>query len=592
MRPLRVLPVLLVSNLLLSATVAHAQVVVDLDVDALDPQACGGSGCWTNHLRVTDLDGDGDLDILLVNYADFFGGGNDGEPLVVYENDGAGNFTNVSSAAVGSYVGALRQAAVGDVDGDGDVDIYAPSGNGAPHVLFINDGSGAFIDQAATRLPTTYPRGAAARMGDVDGDGDLDIFAADGYATNGPPFGRLYLNDGAGVFTEAVGAIPTSISGQDIDDVELVDVDRDFDLDLVVNAHAGGIGALWLNDGQGQFAAGGTLAPPATSNFHYNVTPCDVDGDGDLDLWVDNIGGGFTEQLQINDGQGNFSDQTSARVSGNPGSDDNGVVCVDIDDDGDLDAVVVSLGTAERLLENDGAGNFTFVSGKFPGPTNCTLWGEFGDLNGDGRLDLVTGQGECSSSDEVYLGNASMPVDATAPKIVGVSAVPDAPLGSGAFVRFAVSDSSVTDEGPRLARAFVVLDPRGASSEVPARFVGGDLFQAELPTDVVGSRTFTVCAEDPAGNAACSEAQTYVVTDAVATGGAGPGGAGGGVGASSSGGGEAGGATPTGSGGSGGGSDGSDDGCSCNLEVQRSASAFAYLPLLALGFLVRRRRSR
>jgi hypothetical protein len=584
MRLQRLLSALVVSPLLVASSIAHAQVVVDLVPDALDPQACSGSGCWTNHLRVTDLDGDGDLDILLVNYADFFSGGDDSEPLVVYENDGSGDFTNVSGAAVGNYVGALRQVAVGDVDGDGDVDLYAPSGNGDAHVLFINDGGGVFTDEAASRLPTSYPRGAAARMGDVDGDGDLDIFAADGYATNGPPFGRLYLNDGAGTFTESAGAIPTSIAGQDIDDVELVDVDRDFDLDLVVNAHAGGIGALWLNDGQGQFTAGGTLAPPASSNFHYNVTPCDVDGDGDLDLWIDNIGGGFTEQLQINDGQGNFTDETASRVSGNPGSDDNGIVCVDIEGDGDLDAVVVSLGTPERLLVNDGAGNFTFVSGKFPGPTNCTLWGEFGDLNGDGRLDLVTGQGECSSSDEVYLGNAAMPVDTLAPKIVGVSAVPEASLGSVAAVRYAVSDSNVTDEGPRLARAWVTLDPSGASSELPARFVGGDLFQATLPTDTLGPRTFTVCAEDPEGNAACSEPQTYVVSESGATGGAGPGGAG--PGGSSSG--DGGSAVPTG--GSGGSGGGSDEGCSCSSPARRPAGFGLVGALAALGLMLRRRR--
>jgi hypothetical protein len=53
-----------------------------------------------------------------------------------------------------------------------------------------------------------------------------------------------------------------------------------------------------------------------------------------------------------------------------------------------------SLGTPERLLVNDGTGNFTHVAGKFPAQTDCSRWGELGDLNGDGRLDLVTGQGE------------------------------------------------------------------------------------------------------------------------------------------------------------------------------------------------------
>ena len=125
---------------------------------ALSPQACGGSGCWTNHLRVTDLDGDGDLDILLANYADFFSGNSSPQPLVIYANNGSGSFSNVSAAAVGGYLGNLRQVAVGDVNGDGLPDIYAPQGDGSAPVLFMNQGSLVFADQAATRLPATYPQ--------------------------------------------------------------------------------------------------------------------------------------------------------------------------------------------------------------------------------------------------------------------------------------------------------------------------------------------------------------------------------------------------------------------------------------------------
>lgn len=498
----------------------------DLQANALDPQACNGQGCWTNHLRVTDLDGDGDLDILLANYSDFFGGSNDPEPLVVYTNDGSGEFTNASAGALNDYVGNHHQVAVGDVDGDGSRDIFGPDGSGQAYALFINDGSGVFVDEADARLPgPPYPHGGAARMGDVDNDGDLDIFTSDGYSTAGPPFGHLYLNDGSGVFDEADGAIPDALGGDDIDDVEFLDADGDHDLDLVVNPH-NGAGAVWLNDGTGVFAESTTMDPPGPgSNFHYNVAPCDVDADGDLDLWIDNTGGSYTEQLLINDGAGNFTDETGTRVTGGVnGSDDNGVVCADVDDDGDFDAVVIALGTPERFYENNGVGSFTYVPGVFPGPTDCSLWGEFGDLDGDGRIDLVTGQGECSSSDEVYLANEGVPVDTTAPMLRSVEVV-DGPVDANAevVVRFAVSDSTVTDEGPRLARAYVVLDPGASPTEIDATAMGGDLFRVVIPGQAEGTVVFQACAEDPRGNVGCSADQSYDV---------GAGGTGGGTGTS------------------------------------------------------------
>jgi hypothetical protein len=481
----------------------------DLVANALDPQACDGQGCWTNHMRMTDIDGDGDLDLVLVNYSDFFAGSDDPEPLVIYANDGSGGFTNVSTTALGDHVGNHHQIAVGDVDGDGSLDIYGPDGSGGAHVLFINDGEGNFIDEADVRLPIEYPQGGAARMADVDADGDLDIFVADGYASNGPPWGRLYVNDGTGMFSEAAGAIPDVFDGDDIDDVEFFDADRDFDLDLVLNPHSGNP-ALWLNDGAGSFAVGGTIPGPGPgSNFHYNVAPCDVDNDGDLDLWIDNTGGNYTEQLLINDGAANFTDETSDRVTGNAeGSDDNGVACVDIDHDGDFDAVVLALGSPERLLENDGTGNFTFVAGAFPGPTDCTLWGEFGDLDGDGRVDLATAQGECSGSDEVYLADDTEPTDAVAPTMIAVEAIGDVGVGETPALRFAVSDNTVTDEGPRLARAYAMIDPDGAGTTIDAQFMGGDLFRVILPA-ADAEITFQVCAEDRNGNTTCSDSQTY-----------------------------------------------------------------------------------
>jgi MYXO-CTERM domain-containing protein len=493
-------------------TVAHAGVTALFAEDAMALEnACGaGDGCWTNYLRVTDLDGDDDLDVVAVNYQGFFESGT-AEPLVVYTNDGSGGFTNTSDTSVGGFEGRIRQVAIGDVDGDGDPDMYVPDANGGPDNLFFNDG-GVFTPEEQT----VSSNAGAARFGDFDDDGDYDLFLADGYNTGEDVHGHIYLNDGNGGFTELDGAIPAPAGGTDPDDVDLFDADGDFDLDIMVNSHSGP-NDLWLNDGGGMFsdASGGLATLPG--NFHYGPSACDVDGDGDLDVWIDNVGpdlgpGVDTEMLMINDGSGAFTDETEARVSGNPDADDNGVNCLDVDYDGDFDAVVIALGTAERYLVNDGGGNFEYLAGAFMGAGASELWGEFGDVNGDGRLDLVTGAGEGATQDRVFLGTAAQMVDTTPPTFRAVQAGVDSEADTEVIFHYAIADNAVTDEGPRLSSAVVHVTVDGATEDVPAWFMGGDLFRAVLPGHPEGTVVeVEPCATDREGNEGCAEVFTYEV---------------------------------------------------------------------------------
>ena len=504
-----------------SATVQAAPVFDDA-LPNLGNQACGGGGCWTNYLRVTDLDADDDLDIVFVNYAGFFTMGS-AQPLVTMVNNGDGAFIDHSDTIVGGHWGRIRQVAIGDVDGDGFPDMVAPNGWGGDNALFMNNGDGTFVDEGADRLPPDASVFAGGvRLGDVDDDGDLDIFIGDGYAQGmgHPTPGALWLNDGAGMFEDASAGLPTDKQGFDPDDVDFLDVDRDFDLDIVINMHAGK-SSLWLNDGAGGFSdATDQLADMPMMGYHYNMSPCDVDGDGDLDLWIDNMGPGYTEQLMINDGSGSFTDETEARVSGNPGSDDNGVLCVDLDDDGDLDGVVLALNfgqaTPERALINDGDGNFTYEADMFPAIEDPTLWGEFGDLNGDGKLDLVTGQGEGNPElNRVYFGNAELPADTRPPSFPAIETFDSVDPGEPLWLHFSIVDSTITDEGPRLDDVSVEVEHDGEPVEqVAGWFMGGDLFRAELPAAGPGVMvTYRVCAADLAGNSGCSEDSSYTVND-------------------------------------------------------------------------------
>jgi MYXO-CTERM domain-containing protein len=513
--------------------------------NAFGTQACSGGkqGCWTNYMRMTDIDGDGDLDILFPNADGYFNKGA-AQPFSVYLNDGTGKFSN-GSATFNNYVGYVRQVATGDVDGDGDIDVYIPSAWGDLDLLYLNDG-GTFVDHTSTHLPGLHSFAGAARFADVDDDGDLDLLVGDGWAQSVPQAAHLYLNDGQGHFTDATENLPQMAGSQPID-FDLVDVDGDFDLDLLIDLHAT-TSLLWINDGTGHFTnASGAL--PSQSGLKYGPVACDVDGDGDLDLWFDNAGPNYTEQLLINDGQGHFTDQTAQRVTNNPGADDNAVACVDVDGDGDLDAVIASLGNQERVLLNDGTGHFTLLSGAFSVANDATLWFDFGDVNGDGRLDVATAQGESSFLDRLYLGTSSVPVDTVAPKLRAVQAVSGSVSpGATPTIHFGVSDNATTDEGPRLQGAWVHVTAPSGTVDVKATFMGGDLFRAVLPAETQGGAmvTYAACARDRQGNEGCSTPLSYTVDPGSSS--SSGGGSGGGSTSSSSGGGSGGSASSSGGG--------------------------------------------
>ncbi|MEM7201480.1 MAG: VCBS repeat-containing protein [Planctomycetota bacterium] len=322
-----------------------------------------------------DLDGDGDNDLLLAN----------GGPDQLLLNDGTGRFNEAGAGRLPGTGGQARGAALGDVDGDGDAD--AVIGNSGRNTLYLNDGSGTFRD-ASEQLPADRDSTWGVALGDVDGDGDLDLVVGNG--GGGGAQNRLYLNDGAGRFADVTaGRLPAVLASTNA--LALGDVDGDGDLDLVtVNGTVATYfeqSRLYLNDGSGRFDDATAARLPAPPGRNESVILADLDGDGDLDAVLGNTQA--DDALYLNDGSGSFADVSAThwplllRQEATSGF---GVL--DADRDGDLDLIVAQSTSGTRLLLNDGNAVFADATALFPlsrGGRAVAV----GDVDRDGDLDAV-----------------------------------------------------------------------------------------------------------------------------------------------------------------------------------------------------------
>jgi hypothetical protein len=484
---------------LLIATPASAQKWDDATADTI-----GTTAQWSNKLELADVDGDGWVDILFANGGGYFTAGTP-EAQRVFKNLGnwsaaPPHFMEITTTVFGAGTRLSRVIKVRDVDGDGDQDVFVGGAHGTASGLFVQGPAGTYTN-ASSQLPAGNVTLGDAEFGDVDGDADLDLvltdWGGDPEAVAGGPT-RLWLNDGDGTFTDATARMPATLVGMSWD-LEVVDVDNDADLDVLVSCKLCDGGRLYVNDGAGMFTDASTQLPQLANNYEYE--PMDVDGDGDLDLVTINDGPQFKETLLINDGDGTFVDDTAVRLTGttNPaGADDNIDAFLDVDDDGDADFVVGSLSDPDRLLLNDGSGRFTLDSGAITLATPGTLGLAFADLNQDGRLDMVQSQGEVASPDKVLLANTGVAVDTTPPalRIVHRAFTDDRRL----IVR--IHDHKSPSAPHDWGRVFA--EPTGAGTTVPLDLTwrGEYLWGADLAGDEFA--TYRICAEDIAGNQTCS----------------------------------------------------------------------------------------
>lgn len=383
-----------------------------------------GPDRWSEGVTAADVDLDGDLDLFFANGDGFASPGTQRQNTLIINQlveQGPNIYTDESVARLGVHVSHAKGAAVGDVNGDGYPDVlFVNAFNSDVPFLYINRGAaqpGFFDMESASRGLTEVLSSAGGQFGDLDGDGDLDLVISDAGASLLGGAGatpKLYLNDGAGFFTDVSGQLnaPIKVAQQD---VSLVDIDNDWDLDLLLLNRAsnpGGTHYLLLNDGTANFTDQSSVLP-TTSGSVYEAEAADLDGDLDRDVFFLSLNG-FREGHVRNDlaETGALGFTSGALQPGNV--DDNEVAMIDYDVDGDYDMLIGSLGNRERFYRNDGALNFVNALGVIDQVGDSTLDVAVADLDGDGDYDIVTAQGESGNfSNKVFLNSG--PADTLAP---------------------------------------------------------------------------------------------------------------------------------------------------------------------------------
>jgi hypothetical protein len=272
-----------------------------------------------NDVETADVNGDSVPDLVVSNTGAPDPGADPPEWRTVRQNflwlgapDRPGHVVDATEERMPAVEDASQDTKIGDLDGDGDLDMVVGNEE-PPNRLLLNTGDGAFADRTE-RLDLPVPlETREVVLFDADGDGDLDILFANLTSNAGPwrkdPQARLLINDGAARFTdETARRLPTNVFSSY--DAGAVDFDGDGDQDLLLCAvQIPGFHPLqvraYRNDGTGHFTdVTGTAMPAETRGRGWDVATGDVNGDGVPDVFI----GGWDTQVRLLLGQGGPSD--------------------------------------------------------------------------------------------------------------------------------------------------------------------------------------------------------------------------------------------------------------------------------------------
>lgn len=331
------------------------------------------------NVSIGDLDGDGDLDLVLAKGRHW--------PLRnrVLLNDGKGGFTkayDLSETADRTY-----SAVLADVDGDGDLDAIVSNDRPDRKLVYKNDGKGQFKEAGTWGAPEWITRNAAAA--DLNGDGRPDAIAANRQSKSG-----FCLSSRSGTYRDEDCSLIETTSATSI---VPADIDRDGNIDLVIPHRDGGQSAVFLGDGKGRFPRKSLLGNEA-SNARAAAAG-DLNGDGWPDVVVgDEKLGAF---VYMNDGKGGFGNRVQL---GSPGLAPYSIAIGDMNNDGRQDVVIGYVGAPGSVFFNSGNGR-VFSEVRFGNDRGAVYGIALGDLDGDGFLDIAAARSGAQNA--VYFSGAA-----------------------------------------------------------------------------------------------------------------------------------------------------------------------------------------
>jgi enediyne biosynthesis protein E4 len=354
-------------------------------VDVTEQAGVGDPGYGLG-VTAADYDNDGDQDLYLNNFG----------PNVLYRNNGNGTFTDVTTEAgvgCGDKVGAGTSFL--DMEGDGDLDLYAANYvdfnyenhvvrmigphqfhpgpadyNPVPDNLFRNNGDGTFTDVSnISGIGSVAGTGMGMVCLDYDDDRDTDVFICNDHLPN-----FLLQNDGTGRFQEVGLVAGVAFDGFGNQNgsmgADCGDYDNDGRLDLLMTDYSSEMPVLYRNLGGGLFEDATNAAKVGSAAYPHvtwGVGMIDFDNDGQRDLFV--ACGHFMDNIRFiddrthvrvpnillkNQGDGTFADVTDVAGSGlDPVEASKGVAFDDLDNDGDVDAIVLNANSQPTVLRND-----------------------------------------------------------------------------------------------------------------------------------------------------------------------------------------------------------------------------------------------